>query len=374
VHLHLRESLLYCSLRVLKRLDRRDSAATAFDPERVRNILVISSTALGDSVLSTAGFGAVRRRYPHARIVGLIHQAYAGLFSRHPDLDEVVGYRGGYRDFFGTIRRLRRYSFDLALIFHGNEPQATPTAYLSGADFIFKLPNNSRFGFLLANQTPVRSWRDFGSALQQRLAVAACGGADIAGARMSLPTPAAARETVAAWLAKAGVAPGAVLIGFQAGASSRGRMWPQSHFAALAQRLEARYPGVRFLLTGSPDEAEACRRLAAAIGPAALSSAGEVSIDCLPVLMTQLRLLVTGDTGALHVAVAVGTPTVSLFAVSDPRASGPAYDADRHTVIQRPCERSVRSKSDDQEGMRRISVDDVATAVEARFDAERDAP
>jgi ADP-heptose:LPS heptosyltransferase len=191
---------------------------------------------------------------------------------------------------------------------------------------------------------------------------------------MSLPTPAAARETVAAWLAKAGVAPGAVLIGFQAGASSRGRMWPQSHFAALAQRLEARYPGVRFLLTGSPDEAEACRRLAAAIGPAALSSAGEVSIDCLPVLMTQLRLLVTGDTGALHVAVAVGTPTVSLFAVSDPRASGPAYDADRHTVIQRPCERSVRSKSDDQEGMRRISVDDVATAVEARFDAERDAP
>ncbi len=364
MRLRIRESLLYGLLRLLKRLDWRNTSAAAFDPAQVRSILVISSTALGDTVLSTAAMNAVRQRYPEAHIVALIHRPYVNLFRNHPALDDVVTYRGGYRSFFGTLRILRWHKCDLALILHGNEPQATPLAYLSGARFIFKLPNTSRFHFLLANAKPIRGWRDFSHGIDQRLAVAELAGASTRGMRMSLPSLPAHERLVADWLAGNNASAG-LLIGLQTGASSHGRIWPAESFAELAQRLGARFPGIRFILTGSADETGYCRHIAAAIGPAACSAAGALPIEALPALLRRMVVLVTGDTGTLHVAVAVGTPTVGLFAVSDPKASGPAHDLDRHIVIHHPCaDAGMRSKSDDQRWIARIGVDEVLAAVE----------
>jgi ADP-heptose:LPS heptosyltransferase len=364
MRLRLRESLLYLLLRLLKRFDRRDGAAAAFDPAAVRRILLVSTTALGDTVMSTAAICAVRRRYPGARIVGHFHAAYMSLFARMSQLDAAIPYQGGWRRFFATVAALRRERFDLALILHGNEPQATPMAYLAGIPFIFKLPNASRFRFLLANREPVLGWPDLGSGFAQRLRVAEFAGADTRGARMELPVADEDRSAVAALLAGRGVAADTLLIGLQTGASSRGRMWPAPHFVELAQALERRHPGCRFVLTGSAAEAAYCRGIAADMGGAALVLAGEVPLPRLPALVRRLAVLVTGDTGTLHVAVAVGTPIVGLFALSDPRRSGPAYDLERHVTLHRPCDASVRSKSDDQRWIARIGVGEVLEAVE----------
>ncbi len=364
MRLRLRESLLYHLLRVFKRFDRRDTSAAAFDPAAVRRILLVSTTALGDAVMSSAAVCAVRRRYPEARIVGHFHAAYVALFARMPQLDAAIPYHGGWRHFFLTIASLRRERFDLALILHGNEPQATPMAYLAGIPFIFKLPNTSRFRFLLANPEPVLGWADLGSGYAQRLRVAQLAGADPKDARMELPIGDKDRAAVAALLAGRGIAPGTLLIGLQTGASSRGRMWPAQRFVELAQGLEHRHPGCRFILTGSASEAAYCSGIAECIGAMAIVLAGEVPLPLLPALIERLAVLVTGDTGTLHVAVAVNTPIVGLFAISDPRISGPAYDLDRHLTIHRPCEARVRSKSDDPSCIARIGVDEVLEGVE----------
>jgi ADP-heptose:LPS heptosyltransferase len=365
VRLKLRELLLLGALRLVKVLDRRDGSAAAFSPGEVKNILVISSTALGDTVLSTAAMTALRTRYPNAWIVGLVHRAYADLFRRLPALNEVIVYHGGYRRFLRTARDLRARNCDLAVILHGNEPQATPLAYLSGARFIFKLPNTSAFRFLLSNPDPVVRWPELGHGLQQRLRVAALVGADIRNARMVLPVTSEDRRAVDDWLRDQGVTAAVPLIGLQTGASSMSRQWPPEYFAALARRLQNTLPQRRFVLTGTAGEAAYCRAVADAIGPAAIVAAGEFPITLLPTLVGEMQLLVSGDTGTLHVAVAVGTPTVGLFAVSNPVTSGPAYDLDRHPVIYQPCaDRAMRSKGDDQTCIRRITVDAVAEAVE----------
>jgi len=364
VRLRIRETLLYATLRLLKRLDGRRTSCADFDPAQVRSILLISSTALGDTVLSTAAMNAVRRRYPEARIVALIHRAYVKLFRNHPALDDVISYRGGWRGFFGLVRILRWYDFDLALILHGNEPQATPLAYLSGARFIFKLPNRNRFRFLLSNAEPLRGREEFRHGLDQRLAVAGLADVPTVGARMSLPSPPAIGRLADDWLGSDRSHP---LIGFQSGASSRSRMWPEAHFAELARRLALRFPDIGFVLTGSPDEAARCRRIAAAVGPTARVAAGALPIEALPALVARLTLLVSGDTGTLHLAVAMDVPTVGLFAVSHPEISGAAYDLDRHVAIHRPYEKNVTTKSDDPEGMRRIGVDAVESAVVAQL-------
>ena len=155
------DALLLAAMRGLHAFDRRERGSSAFDPERVRRILVVSSTAIGDTLVSTPAIRAARERYPKAAIAALFNAKTLDLFGNHPDVDEVVPYHGGYRRFFRTVLALRRRRFDVALILHGNEPQATPIAYLAGVPFIFKWPNTSENRFLLSNDGPVRTWDDF---------------------------------------------------------------------------------------------------------------------------------------------------------------------------------------------------------------------
>jgi ADP-heptose:LPS heptosyltransferase len=364
LRLELRESLLYLTTQLLARFDRRARGLADYRPENVRRILLVSSTALGDAVLSTAAMTAMRQSFPAAHITALIHRDYVQLFRQADFLDAVIPYHGGWRRFFCTLCALRAARPDLALILHGNEPQATPLAYLAGARFIFKLPNTSRFAFLLSNREPRRAWADFKHGIEARLDAARLAGARIEGARMRLPVPAAAREQVARFLAAQKVGAGDTVIGLQAGASSRGRMWPVEHFTALARLLLAAHPACRFVITGAPQERARCEEIAKGIGVAAISAAGALPIEALPALVARCAILVTGDTGTLHVAVAVGTPTVALFAVSDPAASGPAYDNDRHLVIARPLPDRVRSKTDDEGWMAQIGPEEVFAAVE----------
>lgn len=360
--------LLRVLLKLLKALDSRDDRLDRLQPESVRCILLISSTALGDTVLSTAAFAPLRARFPRARMVALIHQSYLPLFRHCAELDQVVPFHGGYSRFLGTLRALRQLRPDLALILHGNEPQATPLAYLAGARCIVKLPNSNEFRFLLSNRDTPSTWQQFPHALDQRLAGPALVGADIAGARMALPAVPGAQGEVDAFLAASGLA-GKSLLGLQCGASSRSRMWPAENFVDLGRRLLARYPDAGLVLTGAPAEAAYLDAIAAGIGGrggAVANAARGVALAALPALVGRFKLLVTGDTGTMHVAIAVGTPIVGLFAVSLPTASGPAHDLDRHVIIHRPCpDHFVRTKSDDQTCISRIRTDEVYAAVAA---------
>lgn len=143
------DGMLYLAMRLLKAFDRRKTDLEYFDGSKVSSILAVSSTAIGDTLLSTPAIRAVRERYSGARIIAHFNINNMELFENNPHIDGIIPYYGGYRKFFSTVREFRKRRFDLALIFHGNEPQATPMAYLSGARFIIKLPNTSEYKFLL---------------------------------------------------------------------------------------------------------------------------------------------------------------------------------------------------------------------------------
>jgi ADP-heptose:LPS heptosyltransferase len=360
--------LLYWSLRAARFFDARDDDPRQISAGSVRCVLLVSSTALGDTVLSTAAFLPIRRHFPAARIVALIHEPYVSLFRLCPELDEVIPSRGGYRGFFKLALRLRREQPDLALVLHGNEPQATPLAYLAGARWIVKLPNaGNPFRFLLANREPPVAWAELGHGLSQRLRTATLVGADVADARMAVPAVVAAPPLVDAFLARVRL-DNRPLIGFQCGASSRSRMWPAPHFVQLGRQLLAAQPDLGIVLTGSPHEQAYLDAIARGIGDHVAVAANELPLDALPELIGRLHLLVSGDTGTMHMAVALGTPTVCLFAVSDPATSGPAYDPERHEVIHRSCpDLAISTKSDDQRCIGRIEVDAVRAAVERQL-------
>ncbi|MBI5236464.1 MAG: glycosyltransferase family 9 protein [Deltaproteobacteria bacterium] len=359
------DNLLYLYLRFLKAVDRRKTGMEWFAPGEVKNILVVSSTAIGDTLLSTPAIRAVRRRYPSARIVALFNADNAALFDNSPYLDRVVLYHGGYKRFFATIRELKPFNFDLALILHGNEPQATPICYLAGARFIMKLPNNSAYNFLLANNAPVVAWDGLGHGIQARLATTALAGCDTTDVRMELFVNADSTTGVEAFLAKEGVGEKDLLIGFQPGASTISRQWFPDRFIELGKRLVDVYPSARLIITGSPNEAALCEGIAAGIGERAISIAGRLSLVELAPLIRRLQCLVTGDTGPMHIAITAGTPVVALYAVADYRRTGPLYDKGRHVVIQKPrtCDPCSSKKCKYQRCMEAITVDEVQAAV-----------
>jgi ADP-heptose:LPS heptosyltransferase len=358
-------ALLYGLLRIAQRLDRRVRDASDFDPTGVRSLLLVSTTALGDTVMSTAGIRALRRRYPRAHITALLHPINGRLLAHSQDIDERLFYAGRYDRFLPTLRELRRRRFDVAAVFHGNEPQMTPLLYLAGIPFIFKLPNLSRYRFLLSNRELVLGWPQIGHGLRQRLAVAQLAGAESDDPRMHLDIDDAQRASVLDALQTKDIAVDTPLVGFQAGASSRRRAWPATRFAELGRTLTEHRPGTRIVLTGSPAERELCAGIARDIGPAAVSLAGELDIEALPALISHMKVLVTGDTGTMHVAVAVRTPTVCLFGASDPAGAGPIYDLERHTLIVKPWDAEARKLA---EPMARIDVDEVRAAVETTLD------
>ncbi|MBF0328105.1 MAG: glycosyltransferase family 9 protein [Nitrospirae bacterium] len=359
------DELLFVLLRLAKSLDSRKSEPQYFDPSAIKNILVVSSTAIGDTLLSTPAIRAVRERYPDARIIAQFNSQNMELFKDNPHIDGIVPYYGGYKHFFKTITELRKYKFDLVLILHGNEPQATPMAYLSGAGFVFKLPNESRYRFLLSNNQKRFSWKDFEHGVNQRLAVAELAACNVNDTRMVLPVSKDSEAAAQKFLSDNGVSENAILIGFQIGASTLSRRWFPERFVELGKRLAADTPNLKIIITGSPDESAQCSLIAKQIGDSAIVSAKKVPLKHIPALVGRFKALITGDTGTMHIAVAVGTPVVALFAVADAKKSGPYYDIEKHAIIQKEktCDPCVSKRCSYQRCMEAITVDEVFEAV-----------
>ena len=366
MRIRLTDGLLYIALKVLKAADKRRTDLKYFDPDKVKHILVVSSTAIGDTLLSTPAIRAVRKRYPHSKIIAHFNVRNMSLFENNPDIDGIIPYYGGYRKFFGTIRDFRSHNFDLVLIFHGNEPQATPMAYLSGAQFLIKLPNTNEYRFLLSNRDELFQWTDFSHGVKQRLKVAGLAGCDISETRMVLPEAKDGPAAIRAFIKSKGIKETDMVIGLQVAASTVSRMWFADRFIELGKRIGNIYPSIKIIITGSPQEYDYCRKIADEIGENTVVSAGEVPLKYIASLLKSFKLLVTGDTGTMHVAIAVGTPVVSLFAMADSRVSGPYYDNERHFIIQkyRTCNPCSGKRCKYQKCMENISIDEVLGAIE----------
>lgn len=361
------DGILYLSMRMLKAFDRRCTDLKYFAPNKVKNILVMSSTAIGDTLLSTPAIKAVRERYPDAKIIANLNIKNMELFENNPHINGIIPYYGGYKRFFRTIREFRKHRFDLVLIFHGNEPQATPMAYLSGAKFIVKVPNTNEYKFLLSNREPLVKGEDMGHGIERRLKAAALVRCSDKDKKMVLPVEAEDEVAVFKFLEKEGIRGNDVVIGFQVGASTVSRMWFAGRFVELGKKLIAVYPMVKIVITGSPAERDYCKRIGKEIGKGVIVTAGEIPLKQVPALVKRFKVLITGDTGIMHIAVAVGASVVALYAVADYRITGPYYNREKHRVIQKwkTCDPCVSKKCEYQKCMENISVDEVFEAVEA---------
>ncbi len=333
-------------------------------PADIGRILVISSTAIGDTLFSTPAIHALRRKFPEARLIGLLHRRTAELFRHYRELDEIVLLERGL---LRTARRLRRARPDVAVILHGNEPEASMLAWLSGARFILKHPKRHPAPQLLSRRDGDEDYDPLTEhAIVSRLRLAGWLGAETGDTRMRLEPPPGTEARAVQLLRAHGIGEGDVCIGFQPGAATRYKMWPDTAFMLLAHRLMHHHPDFKILLLGSKPEWRLCETIKDGVRDYQLINlAGAIDLPVLPALVQRLAVLVTNDTGTLHVAVALGVPTVSLFASTEPAGTGPIQDLERHRVIKKPqtCHPCVTKRCTTPFCMDQITVEEVLQAV-----------
>lgn len=324
-------------------------------PPALRSILAFSTTALGDTLLSTPALVSLRQSFPDARITLFIGKKIAPLLEGLEHIDDLVIYHGGYKKFWSTLKQLRRTKPDAALLLHSNGPQDIPLAVLSGATIILKPPTKSKYRHYLSWQFSPRQQH----VIEERLDLVRWLGGNKLTSRMHLPARYAAPQKSAPLEPR-------TVVGFQVGAANTFKMWPAENFAALADQLADSVPDINIVITGSGAEQVIAQKIIQSSQRAKIRNAcGEYAIADLPFLIRQFNLLVSNDTGTMHLAIALGIPTICLFGQTSPQLIGPYQDLKIHRVICKQLDSGayLPKKKRTNRAMQLISVAEVHASV-----------
>lgn len=300
-------------------------------------ILVVRLSALGDIVHALPVLAAIKRAMPDAHVDWLVEENYASILSIAHGLNrriivrarktfatpDTVSFGGwlGYRD---AAKFLWNQDYDVALDLQGLIKSAA-WARISFANRIvgFDAPNlREPQAAFLYSETVTPGQQASGQAGQQHIIhknLSILSAVGIKQASVELPLqPQAGAETMAAIGAAGGAKRYIVL---NPGAAWPNKRWPSDRFGALAAALRDR-TGMRSLITWGPSERELADSIVRASSGAA-SAAPATSVSDLGVLMRDAALVVSGDTGPLHIAAAMGTPLVGLYGPTWPERNGP---------------------------------------------------
>jgi len=302
----------------------------------VLRVLLVRFSSIGDILLTTPLVRALRRRHPDAELIYVTKRAMVPLVADNPHLTQVIALEPE-EPIAQLARRLRALQPSHGLDLHGSLRSAALRLLVRCRWSGYAKRKLARTALVAAKldlyrgRVPVAE-RYFEAA--RRLDVHPADAADAP----QFFIGAAARERAGRWLAERGLEleeGSAPLAALAPGAAHATKRWPIAHWQALAERLRA--AGYRLVVLGGPEDRGAARQL----GPLAESAAGEFTLQETGACLARAKVLVSGDTGVMHMATGVGTPVVALFGPTVQAFGFFPYRA-RATVLEqnlscRPC-------------------------------------
>jgi heptosyltransferase-2 len=334
-------------------------------------ILVRAPNWVGDAVMAIPALEAIRRARANDEICLLARPVVADLFSGQPFADRILQYdfRGNHRGWFGRerlVQQLRKEKFDIALLLQ-NAFDVAWLAWRAGIPERIGYARDARGPFLTRPIRPPREGEipkhesHYYFELLRR--------AGWASTPMSIPpirllvsegarkrgdfTLRAAGATETAW--RCAIAPGA--------SYGAAKCWLPERFAQLADRLISEC-GADVIFFGTPGEKEIEARIRTSMKSRPISLVGQTSMRDLAELFASCSVFIGNDSGAMHVAAAVGLPVIGIFGSTDPEGTSPVtehFTLIREAVSCSPC--FLRGCPVDHRCMTRIGVDSVFAAA-----------
>ena len=320
-------------------------------------ILIRSSNWLGDAAMSVPAVRAIKTGRPDARVTIAAPEKIAPMWKLVPEVDAIIPLPGSR--LLSVVQLLgREPSFDVAILFP-NSVRAALESWLT------RIPR--RVGYRghwrrwLLNQivpVPRKPGPPEHHSLRFLRIARECG-ADAFNFDTSLPGVQYSTSNVQLAInrqpIKIGLCPGA-----EYGPAKR---WLPERFAEAAEKISAQ-SSVRWILFGTPRDATVGDQIAAALGDHCVNRVGQTTLDQLIDELRECRLLLTNDTGTMHLAALLGVPVVAIFGSTEPRLTSPLGNGHivlRHHVECSPC--FLRECPIDFRCMKAVSVQEVANAA-----------
>jgi heptosyltransferase-2 len=343
------------------------------DRETIKRILVRGPNWLGDAVMCEPALSGLRRLFPDAQIALLVKPAVADLFAGHPALTRVLTYdtKGRHAGFSGKLAlagQLRRQGFDLAVLFQ-NAFEAAFLTFLAGVPRRYGYATDGR-SLLLSDpvaapdpRTLVHQVRYYWDLLKPL------------GLTGDPPVPELVifpeeERAMAGRFAQGGLTASDVVVGINPGSTYGGaKRWLPERFAEATERLcrtirESREQQVSVVIFGAKGEERLGQEIAARLSSRSLVLSGATTIRELMAAVKRCAMLLTNDTGPMHIASAFQVPVVAIFGPTDWRTTSPFGNA--HAIVRQPVDCApclLRECPIDHRCMTRVTVDQVHEAA-----------
>jgi lipopolysaccharide heptosyltransferase II len=320
----------------------------------VRNILCVRLDTIGDVLMTTPAIRALKDTFEGSRITLMTSSRGASVAPLIPEVDETITYdapwlkatptRPSSRLEYEMAEQLRQRHFDAVVIFTVFSQNPLPSALLCYlADIPLRLAHCRENPYqLLTHWVPETD--QIGSLrheVQRQLDLVAAVGAETTDTRLSVIVPPEQVESIQELLENKGVNLSRPWVVIHPGASAPSRRYPPQGFVNLAELLNLE--GIQVVFTGDKSERKLIGGIRAQLNTPTFSLAGEVSLGGLSALLKIAPLLISNNTGPVHVAAAVGTSVVDIYALTNPQHTpwGVPNRVLSHDVPCRNCFKSV---------------------------------
>lgn len=336
-------------------------------------ILILKPSSLGDVVQAIPVARLIKDHRPKAEIHWWLNSDLTPLLDGDPDIDRIIpferrrwGRPSGLLLAASEIRRLRKEQYDWILDLQGLARSAL-VGWLSNGGLFVGLEDR-REGAPAFHDISVPRPSETTHAVDWYLSVLQRLEIPVHSNFRWMPEYVAAAGDVAAQAGDSGT----VWIAFQPGARWENKRWPAAHFAELASRILTCNQDWRIAVLGGKSDEELGATIQQAGGNRVLDLTGKLSLPGMVEWIRRCSLLVTNDTGPMHVAAALRRPVVGLFGPTNPARTGPYGQTDQALNIRLPCAPCLKSRCSNEDFMAcltRISPERVFHAVRSRLES-----
>ncbi|TBR18305.1 lipopolysaccharide heptosyltransferase II [bacterium] len=283
-----------------------------------KRILVVRTDRIGDVLLSTPVFKALRKNYPDVFMSVMVSPYAKEVVEGNPYIDEVIIYdkdnkHRSWRRSIKFARRLKKRDFDLTLILH-------PTNRVHIVTFLAGIPRrigyNRKLGFLLTEK--IKHMKQYGQKHEteyvlEMLKPLGIGEFD---SKLFMPLKDSAEEWVKTLLKKEGLDRGHKILAINPGASCVSKVWPAERFAETADRLiEENH--FKVILVGALGDIKIAQSVISKMRNPVVNLAGKTTVSELASIIKRCSIFISNDSGPVHIASALGVPVISIFGRSE---------------------------------------------------------
>jgi heptosyltransferase-1 len=351
------------------------------------NILIVKLSAIGDVVHTLPALAALRKRYPRASITWVIEEAAADLITDHPHLDQVLvsfrkrwlrdlkkGHLKTFSEIRHFIKELRSRRYDLVIDFHGLL-KSSLIVFLASAERKVGFDSMQEMSCLFINEKvpedmnkhAVDRYLDLVRYLDNKELVLPGGGnfqapvvTDDCKEKVEFVIP--VFEAQEKWITQLLEANGVKgkFVALNPIALWRTKLWDVDGFARLCDRI---VEGLKLPVVFTGTQKKDILPIQARMSVPSVNLAGETSLRELACLYRRAALVITTDSGPMHIAAAMGIPVVALFGPTDAKRTGPYGKRHRVVSVDIRCRPCFKKKCSTGECMHSITADAVFNAV-----------